>query len=142
MADLEGNLAYLRIHLNSPGSFLAKRLSSGLLGRFLRGWQATAVRSARLALVARIELGARQTVALIEAEGQRLLVASSADGAASFFSLNGAESRRDESFPSAFERGSFAAGTKPFAIRRKLSRRLGFSVQSARSARPVSRVSW
>jgi hypothetical protein len=141
-ADLEGDLGYLRTHLDSPGYFFANKLGSGLIARFLRGWQISAVRPARLALIARIELGARQTVALIEAEGQRLLVASSADGAASFFSLNSAGPRRDESFPSALESGPAAGEMKPLAIPRKLSRRSGFSAQSARLTRPASRVSW
>jgi hypothetical protein len=142
VTDLEGDMGYLRTHLDSPGYFVANRLGSGLIARFLRGWQISAARPSRLALIARIELGARQTVALIEAEGQRLLVASSADGAASFFSLNGAESRRHVSFPNALESGPIAEETKPLGIRRKLSRKSGFSVQSARFARAVSRVSW
>jgi len=142
MTDLEGDLGYLRTHLDSPGHSLANRLGSGLIGRFLRGWQISAARPARLALIARIELGARPTVALIEADGQRLLVASSADGAPSFFRLNGGESGSSESLPMALESDPIAGETKPWAIRRKLSRRSGFGVQSARLTRPGGRVSW
>jgi len=42
----------------------------------------------RLTLVERINLAPRQTLALVEAEGRRLLVASSQDGAPSFYSLD------------------------------------------------------
>jgi flagellar biogenesis protein FliO len=41
----------------------------------------------RLALVERIILAPRQTVSLIEADGQRILVATSPEGASSFFPL-------------------------------------------------------
>jgi Flagellar biosynthesis protein, FliO len=49
-----------------------------------------ATKQPRLALVERINLAPRQTVALIEADGQRLLVATSTDGAASFYPLKAA----------------------------------------------------
>gem|GEM_PF-5541396 len=56
-----------------------------LLGK-LRG-----ARSAepRLTLVERISIAPRQTLALVEVEGQRFLVASSAEGASSFYPLQG-----------------------------------------------------
>ncbi len=41
----------------------------------------------RLALVERISLAPRQTLALIEADGQRLLVATTPEGASTFFPL-------------------------------------------------------
>ena len=41
----------------------------------------------RLALVERITLAPRQTLALVEAEGRRFLVASSAEGAPAFYPL-------------------------------------------------------
>lgn len=43
----------------------------------------------RLALVERITLAPRQTLALVEAEGRRFLVASSAEGAPAFYPLAG-----------------------------------------------------
>ena len=43
----------------------------------------------RLALVERISIAPRQTLALIEAEGRRFLVASSEDGAAAFYPVDG-----------------------------------------------------
>jgi hypothetical protein len=41
----------------------------------------------RLLLVERINLAPRQSLSLIEADGQRLLVATSADGAPAFYAL-------------------------------------------------------
>ena len=51
----------------------------------------------RLALLERISLAPRQTLALVEAEGQRFLVASSVDGAPAFYPLESgrSENRRD-----------------------------------------------
>ncbi len=42
----------------------------------------------RLALVERITLAPRQSLALIEAEGRRILVATSAEGGPAFYSLD------------------------------------------------------
>jgi hypothetical protein len=80
--------SYLRAHLDNPRHPLAKRLGSGLAAWILNNWQTSLARPTRLALIARIPLGPRQAVALIEAEGMHLLVATSADGAASFFPLD------------------------------------------------------
>lgn len=44
--------------------------------------------ASRLALVERIVLAPRQSLALVEAEGRRFLVATSQDGAPSFFALD------------------------------------------------------
>jgi Flagellar biosynthesis protein, FliO len=41
----------------------------------------------RLALVERIALGPRQSLALVEADGRRLLVATSAEGSPAFYPL-------------------------------------------------------
>jgi flagellar biogenesis protein FliO len=59
-------------------------LAGWLLGR-LRGGGRNAP---RLALVERIALGPRQSLALIEAEGRRFLVATSAEGSPSFCALD------------------------------------------------------
>ena len=59
-------------------------LAGWLLGRLRRG-----VRIApRLALMERITLGPRQSLALVEAEGRRFLVATSPEGAPAFFALD------------------------------------------------------
>ena len=83
----DGEWSYLRAHLDNPRHQLAKRLGSGLAAWLLNNWQPSLARPVRLALIARVPLGPRQSVALIEAEGMHLLVATSADGAASFFPL-------------------------------------------------------
>jgi flagellar biogenesis protein FliO len=66
----------------------------------LAGWLLSKLRRAhrarpRLTLVERITLAPRQSLSLIEAEGRRLLVATSADGASAFYPLDepGAASR-------------------------------------------------
>lgn len=48
----------------------------------------------RLALVERIALAPRQSLALVEAEGQRILVATSADGGSAFHPLHEDTPRR------------------------------------------------
>jgi len=56
----------------------------------------------RLAVLERIPLAPRQSLTLVEAEGQRLLVATSAQGTATFFRLAGegrVEQQQDESRP-------------------------------------------
>jgi hypothetical protein len=65
-------------------------LGEWLLARLRR----RALREPRLALVERISLAPRQIVALIEADGQRLLVATSSDGAPVFFPLKPSAPRR------------------------------------------------
>jgi hypothetical protein len=59
----------------------------GLAGWLLRCWRRSTAHPARLALIERIALGPKHFLTLIEAEGMRLLVATSADGASAFFSL-------------------------------------------------------
>jgi hypothetical protein len=66
---------------------LRLRLLRGLKDRLLRGWQRSIARPARLAVIERIQLAPRQSLVLVEAEGVRLLVATSADAGAVFFPL-------------------------------------------------------
>lgn len=73
-----------RIGAARPGG-LAGWLAGWLLGR-LRG---TAKPAPRLQLVERITLGPRQTLALVEAEGRRVLVATSPEGAPAFYAIDG-----------------------------------------------------
>ena len=51
-------------------------------------------REPRLALLERISLAPRQSLALVEAEGRRILVATSAEGGPAFYALDGNQSRR------------------------------------------------
>jgi flagellar biogenesis protein FliO len=60
-------------------------LGAWLLDR-LRGRQR---REPRLALLERISLAPRQSLALIEAEGRRILVATSPEGGPAFYALDG-----------------------------------------------------
>ncbi|HUX43521.1 MAG TPA: flagellar biosynthetic protein FliO [Terracidiphilus sp.] len=62
-------------------------LAGWLFGRFSRGRRT----EPRLALLERIALAPRQSLALVEAEGRRLLVATSPDGAPTFYPLDGGE---------------------------------------------------
>ncbi|MFP5276123.1 MAG: flagellar biosynthetic protein FliO [Acidobacteriota bacterium] len=48
----------------------------------------------RLRLVERIALAPRQSLALVEAEGRRFLVATSAEGGPAFYALDGAPPAR------------------------------------------------
>jgi flagellar biogenesis protein FliO len=67
-------------------------LAGWLLG-WLRGRMQGARKPApRLQLVERITLGPRQTLALVEAEGRRVLVATSPEGAPAFYAVDGAMS--------------------------------------------------
>jgi len=63
---------------------LSGGLFKGLLGR-LRGGRTP---RPRLALVERIALAPRQSLALVEAEGRRFLVATSTEGAPAFYALD------------------------------------------------------
>jgi flagellar biogenesis protein FliO len=67
------------------GRHAIQGLTGWVLARLARGRRRAAP---RLALVERIALAPRHSVALIEAEGRRILVATSADGASAFFPLD------------------------------------------------------
>jgi flagellar biogenesis protein FliO len=71
--------------LQKPGG-----LANWLLGRLHRDPRPRP----RLAVLERITLAPRQSVALIEAEGRRLLIATSADGAPAFYALDERTSSR------------------------------------------------
>jgi hypothetical protein len=62
--------------------------SSGWAGWLLARWHGRRRAEPRLALVERITLAPRQTLALIEAEGRRILVATSAEGGPAFYPLD------------------------------------------------------
>ena len=79
------NALSLAVSRSNPHQSQEKRpgLAEWLLERLRR----RALKQPRLMLVERINLAPRQTLALIEADGQRLLVATSPDGAPSFYPL-------------------------------------------------------
>ena len=70
--------------MNASAKTQVGGLAGWLLGR-LRGSGRT---QPRLELVERITLAPRQSLALVEAEGRRFLVATSPEGAPSFYALD------------------------------------------------------
>jgi flagellar biogenesis protein FliO len=60
----------------------------GLAGWLLSRLRARGRRQPRLELVERIALAPRQSLALVEAEGRRFLVATSPEGAPTFYALD------------------------------------------------------
>jgi flagellar biogenesis protein FliO len=87
----------------------------GLAGWLLDRLKTRGRRQPRLELVERITLAPRQSLALVEAEGRRFLVATSSEGAPAFYALD--------------ERA------RPNGARPAVSRQSG-------AARPAARVSW
>jgi flagellar biogenesis protein FliO len=78
---------------NGAQSVLSRGLVGFVLAFLLGCWRRLGQRgvaTVRLALVERIAIGPRQTIALIEADGLRLLVGTSAESAPVFFALNAA----------------------------------------------------
>jgi len=104
----------------------------GLAGRLIRWWRSSTLagagrggRARRLALIERIALGPRQTLALVEADGIRLLVTVSPEGAPAVFPLAQADS---------FERGALAR-PRPAPARSGM-RRSGRAGAAGRVCRP------
>lgn len=69
-------------------------LGAWLLERLRQRWQGGRSAEPRLALLERIALAPRQSVALIEVEGRRFLVATSGEGSPAFLALEEARSGR------------------------------------------------
>ena len=65
----------------------------GLAGWLLSHLRARTRPTQKLALLERITLAPRQTLSLIEADGRRLLIATSPEGAPAFYALDNAASR-------------------------------------------------
>ncbi len=59
----------------------------GLMGWMWERWRSAVAAPRRLALLERVALGPRQSLALVEAEGRRLLVATSSEGTPAFYPL-------------------------------------------------------
>jgi flagellar biogenesis protein FliO len=62
--------------------------AGGLAGWLLGQFRAGRRRAPRLELLERIALAPRQSLALVEAEGRRFLVATSPEGAPAFYALD------------------------------------------------------
>jgi Flagellar biosynthesis protein, FliO len=142
-SGVDGDWSYLRANLDNPRHHLAKRLGSGLAAWILNNWQPSLARPVRLALIARIPLGPRQTVALVEAEGRHLLVATSADGAASFFPLDPSlPSGPVESCVEPVRSGALPDSSTALVRDRMLSPGPGLGGRTGRRAGFSGRVSW
>jgi flagellar biogenesis protein FliO len=70
------------------GLAAARAPVGGLAGWLVARFRGAGRARARLALVDRIALAPRQSLALVEAEGRRFLVATSAEGAPAFYPLD------------------------------------------------------
>jgi hypothetical protein len=67
---------------------ITKTPVAGLAGWLLSRMRRTAQPKPRLVLLERITLAPKQSLALVDAEGRRFLVATSAEGAAVFYALD------------------------------------------------------
>jgi len=63
-------------------------LGRGLAGWLLRWWRNRAAPASRLMLLDRIAIGPRQALVLVEADGVRVLIATSPEGASTFLPLH------------------------------------------------------
>jgi hypothetical protein len=73
----------------APAAAIARGLPGGLAGWLLGRLRGIRRAPARLAVLERITLAPRQSLALIEAEGRRFLVATSPEGTPAFYALDG-----------------------------------------------------
>lgn len=68
----------------------------GVAGWLLRRVGPRSRSQPRLAVLERVSLAPRQSLALVEAEGRKVLVAASSEGSVAFFALDGPDSRTVE----------------------------------------------
>jgi len=149
--DLEADWNFLRTHLDHPAHPWRPRLGFGL-AEWLSRRMHPAPAPPALSVLARIQLGPRQAVALVEAEGTHLLVGSSADGPLTFFPLDSGQ--RDKASgapgPDASPAHSVAGpgGAAPGAGTLGFAPRAPFPAAIRRGSRPAGRagisgrVSW
>ena len=74
--------------MNDKALSRARPAIGGIAGWVMARLAGSRKNAPRLALVERIALGPRQSLALVEAEGRRLLVATSAEGGPAFYMLD------------------------------------------------------
>lgn len=114
---------------------MGRAAAGGLAGWLLEKLRRTPHSKPRLALLERIALAPRQTLALIEADGRRFLVATSPEGGPAFYSLDASARRASEGLP---------AGTPPSAVRqpaRRFERSAGHPV-ARRAKERSTRTEW
>jgi hypothetical protein len=95
------------MELSNQKSEVSKRTAVGLGGWVLERLRGTARSQPRLALVERISLAPKQSLALVEAEGRRFLVATSAEGTPVFYPLDG------ETLPGGLNRSGLPRQNRP-----------------------------
>ena len=93
-------------------------LAVWLLKKLAVGTQSRAQRKSQLALLERIWLAPRQSLALVEAEGRRFLVATSHEGGPVFYTLDGTSRSESASVPARpfVHRASTSAANAPKRI--------------------------
>lgn len=148
--DLEADWSYLRANLDQPVNRFGNRLGSGLVAWLTRHMHGSASPAPQLSILARIQLGPRQTLALVEAEGVHVLVGTSTDGPPSFFSLDYDSGRKADRPPE--REGAVLSGA--IANAAKSGRREATAIGAvshpallsgsriSRSPRVTGRVSW
>ena len=103
----------IRFDRENIGRALRQRggLAAWLMERLQSSPQAPDKRKPRLALLDRISLAPRQSLALVEAEGKRLLVATSPDGGPVFYALDGSSACAVQPANSGSKRNAAASRT-------------------------------
>jgi flagellar biogenesis protein FliO len=81
-------------HLSEQEKAGSRAAVGGLAGWMLKRFRARRHAEPRLAVLERIALAPRQTLALVEADGRRFLVATSPEGTPSFHALDGPGPRK------------------------------------------------
>ena len=94
---------------DAPGTQATRPLPGGLAGWLLSKLQARTRPEPRLELIERIALAPRQSLALVEAEGRRFLVACSPDSTPAFYPID--LPAGSVPFPTAPRRASRVAAT-------------------------------
>ena len=90
-----------------------KRMAlGGLTGWLFKRLRGAPRGSARLVVLERITLAPRQSLALIEAEGRRMLVATSPDGAPALYALDGSQLSETQPVRHSRRSGSTKAGRR------------------------------
>lgn len=78
---------FLRGHLDNRIHTIARRIRGSIAGWLSKQWIAVATSKSQLAVLAKVQIGPRHHVALLEADGMRLLIATSTDGSVAFQEL-------------------------------------------------------
>ena len=107
----------------------------GLAGWLLEKLRRTARPRQRLALLERIALAPRQSLALVEADGRRLLVATSPEGAPAFYALDAPMRQASEESARVGSRSTHRR-TRPSVVPS------GINPATRRARKQTARTSW